>query len=163
MQTIWKILCGFMLLALVKSYHTKYSQNYSKGLWCCFIRYNSNGLREAKKIFGLDIEIVYAPWDLKWFISNFKNSAEALILFEIEIPNMITQSFKNKIPIILSNGRMSKSSFERYKKFNFLSNIVFQKITHAFVQSEAHKERFNLLGIDNQRISNVGSVKLMLK
>ena len=23
----------------------------------------------------------------------------------------------------------------------------------------AHKERFNLLGIDNQRISNVGSVK----
>ena len=120
------------------------------------------GLREAKKIFGLDVEIVYAPWDLKWFISNYFKTYEpkSLILFETEIwPNMITQAFKNKIPIILSNGRMSKSSFERYKKFNFLSNTVFQKITHAFVQSEAHKERFNLLGIDNQRISVVGSVK----
>ena len=120
------------------------------------------GLREAKKIFGLDIEIVYAPWDLKWFISNYFKTYEpkSLILFETEIwPNMITQSFKNKIPIILSNGRMSDSSFKRYKKFNFVSNTVFQKITHAFVQSEAHKERFNLLGIDNHKISNTGSVK----
>ena len=120
------------------------------------------GLREAKKIFGLDIEIVYAPWDLKWFISNYFKTYEpkSLILFETEIwPNMITQSFKNKIPIILSNGRMSDSSYNRYKKFNFLSNKVFQKITHAFVQSEAHKERFNLLGIDNHKISNTGSVK----
>ena len=124
------------------------------------------GLREAKKIFGLDIEIVYAPWDLKWFISNYSKTfkPKALILFETEIwPNMITQSFKNKIPIILSNGRMSESSFERYKKFNFLSNTVFQKITYAFVQSEAHKERFNLLGVDNQRINNVGSVKFDFK
>ena len=120
------------------------------------------GLREAKKIFGLDIEIVYAPWDLKCFISNYFKTYEpkSLILFETEIwPNMITQSFKNKIPIILSNGRMSESSFKRYKKFNFLSNTVFQKITHAFVQSEAHKERFNLLGIHNHKISNTGSVK----
>ena len=120
------------------------------------------GLREAKKIFGLDIEIVYAPWDLKCFISNYFKTYEpkSLILFETEIwPNMITQSFKNKIPIILSNGRMSDSSYKRYKKFNFLSNKVFQKITHAFVQSEAHKERFNLLGIDNHKISNTGSVK----
>ena len=120
------------------------------------------GLREAKKIFGLDIEIVYAPWDLKCFISNYFKTYEpkSLILFETEIwPNMITQSFKNKIPIILSNGRMSDSSYNRYKKFNFLSNKVFQKITHAFVQSEAHKERFNLLGIDNHKISNTGSVK----
>jgi 3-deoxy-D-manno-octulosonic-acid transferase len=120
------------------------------------------GLREAKKIFGLDIKIVYAPWDLKWFISNYFRAFEpkSLILFETEIwPNMITQSFKNKIPIILSNGRMSESSFERYKKFSILSNTVFQKITHAFVQSKAHKERFNLLGIDNQKISTVGSVK----
>ena len=54
---------------------------------------------------------------------------------------------------------MSDSSYNRYKKFNFLSNKVFQKITHAFVQSEAHKERFNLLGIDNHKISNTGSVK----
>jgi len=120
------------------------------------------GLREAKKIFGLDIEIVYAPWDLKCFISNYFKTYEpkSLILFETEIwPNMITQSFKKKIPIILSNGRMSDSSYQRYKKFNFLSNKVFQKITHAFVQSEAHKERFNLLGIDNHKISNTGSVK----
>ena len=45
------------------------------------------GLREAKKIFGLDIKIVYAPWDLKLFISNYFKTykPKALILFETEI------------------------------------------------------------------------------
>ena len=120
------------------------------------------GLREAKKIFGLNIEVVYAPWDFKWFILNFFKTykPKSLILFETEIwPNMIFQAFNNKIPIILSNGRMSESSFNNYKKLNLLSKEVFTKITHAFVQSEAHKERFNLLGINEKRISSVGSVK----
>jgi 3-deoxy-D-manno-octulosonic-acid transferase len=120
------------------------------------------GLREAKKIFGKDIEVVYAPWDFKWFVLNFFKTykPKSLILFETEIwPNMISQAFNNKIPVILSNGRMSESSFNRYKKLNLLSKEVFAKITHAFVQSEAHKERFNLLGINNKRISSVGSVK----
>jgi 3-deoxy-D-manno-octulosonic-acid transferase len=120
------------------------------------------GLREAKKIFGLDIDVVYAPWDFKWFILNFFKTykPKSLILFETEIwPNMISQAFNNKIPVILSNGRMSESSFNRYTKLNLLSKEVFAKITHAFVQSEAHKERFNLLGINEKRISSVGSVK----
>ena len=120
------------------------------------------GLREAKKIFGLDVEVVYAPWDFKWFILNFFKTykPKSLILFETEIwPNMISQAFNKKISVILSNGRMSESSFNRYKKLKFLSKSVFSKITHAFVQSEAHKERFNLLGVDYSKISTVGSVK----
>ena len=120
------------------------------------------GLREAKKIFGLDVEVVYAPWDFKWFVLNFFKTYEpkSLILFETEIwPNMISQAFNKKISVILSNGRMSESSFNRYKKLKFLSKSVFSKITHAFVQSEAHKERFNLLGINDARISIVGSIK----
>jgi len=120
------------------------------------------GLREAKKIFGLDVEVLYAPWDFKWFILNFIKTykPKSLILFETEIwPNMISQASNKKISVILSNGRMSESSFDRYKKLKFLSKSVFSKITHAFVQSEAHKERFNLLGINDARISIVGSVK----
>ena len=120
------------------------------------------GLREAKKIFGLDVEVVYAPWDFKWFVLNFFKTYEpkSLILFETEIwPNMISQASNKKISVILSNGRMSESSFNRYKKLKFLSKSVFSKITHAFVQSEAHKERFSLLGINDARISIVGSVK----
>ena len=120
------------------------------------------GLREAKKIFGIDIEVVYAPLDFKWFVLNFFKTykPKSLILFETEIwPNMISQAFNNKIPVILSNGRMSESSFNSYKKLNLLSKEVFTKITHAFVQSEAHKERFNLLGINEKRISSFGSVK----
>ncbi len=77
------------------------------------------GLREAKKIFGVDIEVVYAPWDFKWCILNFFKTfkPKSLILFETEIwPNMISQEFKHKAPVILSNGRMSESSLNRSKK-----------------------------------------------
>ena len=101
------------------------------------------GLIEAKKFFGLDVEVVYAPWDFKWFVLNFFKTYEpkSLILFETEIwPNMISQASNKKISVILSNGRMSESSFDRYKKLKFLSKSVFSKITHAFVQSEAHKK-----------------------
>jgi 3-deoxy-D-manno-octulosonic-acid transferase len=120
------------------------------------------GLREANKIFGEDVKVVYAPWDFQWFVSNFFRTYEpkSLILFETEIwPNIISVASNRKIPIILSNGRMSESSFQRYKKFNFFSKQIFRKITYAFVQSAAHKKRFIMLGIDSYKISNVGSVK----
>ena len=120
------------------------------------------GLREARKIFGSEIEIVYAPWDFSLFISSFYKTFNplALVLFETEIwPNMISKMHNKNIPIILCNGRMSESSFNSYKKLSFLSKNIFKKITYAFVQSEAHKKRFHSLGIHHNRISNVGSVK----
>ncbi|MGB0711233.1 MAG: 3-deoxy-D-manno-octulosonic acid transferase [Gammaproteobacteria bacterium] len=120
------------------------------------------GLREARKIFGSEIEIVYAPWDFSLFISSFYKTFNplALVLFETEIwPNMISKMHNKNIPIILCNGRMSESSFNSYKKLSFLSKNIFKKITYAFVQSEAHKKRFHSLGIHLNRISNVGSVK----
>ena len=50
------------------------------------------GLREAKKIYSNDLEVVYAPWDFMLFVNSFlrKFKPKALILFETEIwPSMI--------------------------------------------------------------------------
>ena len=72
------------------------------------------GLREAKKIYGDNLTVVYTPWDLIIFVKKFikKFNPVALIIFETEIwPSMIYQSSKNNIPIILSNARLSKTSY----------------------------------------------------
>ena len=123
------------------------------------------GLREAKKLFGSKVEVVYAPWDFILCVKGFFRSFEpiALILFETEIwPSFIEVASSKKIPIILSNGRMSESSFKRYKIFkSFVKNII-QKITIVLAQSEEHKMRFNKLGASLEKVKQVGSVKFDL-
>jgi len=122
----------------------------------------ATGLREARKIFNTDIEIVYAPWDFWFLVSNFYRTYKpiSLILFETEIwPNMISQAYKKKLPIILCNGRMSDSSYKSYKKFKSFSKQILNKISFVFVQSNSHLERFKALGLNKNKIQNVGSVK----
>ena len=123
------------------------------------------GLREAKKLFGSKVEVVYAPLDFILCVKGFFRSFEpiALILFETEIwPSFIEVASSKKIPIILSNGRMSESSFNRYKIFrSFVKNIM-QKITIILAQSEEHKMRFNKLGASLEKVKQVGSVKFDL-
>ena len=120
------------------------------------------GLREAKKIFESNIEIVYAPWDFSILVSNFYKTYKpiALILFETEIwPNMIDKAFNKKVPVVLCNGRMSDSSHKRYRRFKSLSQKTLNKISFLFVQSNSHLERFHSLGLPKSKIKNVGSVK----
>ncbi|MDA7857344.1 hypothetical protein N9B16_02615 [Gammaproteobacteria bacterium] len=74
------------------------------------------GLREANKIFGSRLKVVYAPWDFILFTSGFFRSfnPKALILFETEIwPSMISIAHSKNIPIILSNARMSEKSYKK--------------------------------------------------
>lgn len=123
------------------------------------------GLREAKKLLGNKVEVVYAPWDLVFCVKGFFRSFDpiALILFETEIwPSFIEVATSKKIPIVLSNGRMSESSFNRYKILgSFIKNII-QKITIVLAQSEEHKMRFNKLGVPIEKVKQVGSVKFDL-
>ena len=75
------------------------------------------GLRHARKLYGNKIIIAYAPWDFFVFVSFFfkKFNPICLILFETEIwPSMISIASKRKIPIVLSNARLSESSLRKY-------------------------------------------------
>lgn len=120
------------------------------------------GLREANKIFGSRLKVVYAPWDFILFTSGFFRSfnPKALILFETEIwPSMISIAHSKNIPIILSNARMSEKSYKNYKQFSLLSKKIISKISIIYTQSKSHTSRFEKLGALSERIKCVGSVK----
>ncbi|MDA9133763.1 hypothetical protein N9J53_02030 [Gammaproteobacteria bacterium] len=120
------------------------------------------GLREANKIFGSRLKVVYVPWDFILFTLGFFRSfnPKALILFETEIwPTMISIAYSKDIPIILSNARMSKKSFKNYKKINLLSKKIISKISIIYTQSNSHASRFEKLGALSEKIKSVGSVK----
>ena len=120
------------------------------------------GLRRAKEIFSEEIVVNYAPWDLVLFINRFLNfyKPDAILIFETEIwPSMIARAFHKRIPLYLVNGRLSHKSYQAYAISSWLLKDTLKKITYSFVQTSKHKERFLKLGIDENRIEAVGSVK----
>ena len=124
------------------------------------------GLREAKKIYGQNLLVVYAPWDFSIFVKSFLNKfrPKALILFETEIwPSMIHACWKNNIPVILSNARLSESSYKKYEFINVFINSTLNKLSLILAQSHEHASRFKALGINNDIIFKVGSTKFDLE
>ncbi len=120
------------------------------------------GLREAKKIYSNDLEVVYAPWDFMLFVNSFlrKFKPKALILFETEIwPSMIHACWYKEIPVILSNARLSEKSLKRYLRFGLFIKTTINKISLILAQSDKHVERFKKIGFDDLEIKKVGSVK----
>ncbi|MAU70090.1 MAG: hypothetical protein CMD40_03035 [Gammaproteobacteria bacterium] len=120
------------------------------------------GLREAKKIYGQRLVVVYAPWDLNLFVKNFlkKFKPKCLILFETEIwPSIVHECWKTNIPIVLSNARLSESSYKRYSIFSGLIDDTLNKFSLILAQSNDHVVRFKNLGINNNIIFKVGSTK----
>ena len=124
------------------------------------------GLREAKKIYNNQLSIVYAPWDFIFFVKNFLNKIDpkALILFETEIwPSMIHECWKKEIPVILSNGRLSESSYKKYNRFKTLIDSTLNKFSLILAQSNDHVDRFKALGVNNDIVIRVGSTKFDFK
>ena len=120
------------------------------------------GLREAKKIYGDKLVVIYSPWDFLIFINNFykKFNPIALVIFETEIwPSMIYFSSKKNIPIVLSNARLSESSFQRYRRLKFFILDTFNKFSLILAQSNEHVHRFESMGVAKNKIKQVGSVK----
>ena len=120
------------------------------------------GLREARKIYQNKLQIVYAPWDFVAFVDRFLNhfNPKALILFETEIwPIFINSSSKRNLPIILSNARLSESSFKRYKSLKFFIKDILSLFSIILVQSKKHAVRFEGIGANKEAIYEVGSVK----
>ena len=119
------------------------------------------GLRRAREIFP-EIVINYAPWDFVFFINRFLNfyKPDAILIFETEIwPSMISRAFHKNIPLYLVNGRLSHKSYQAYSISSWLLKDILKKITYSFVQTRKHKERFLKLGIEENCIEVVGSVK----
>lgn len=120
------------------------------------------GLRHAKKLYGNEIDIVYLPYDFWFFVNGFfaTFNPKALIIYETEIwPSMIMLSKKNKIPVILCNGRLSNKSSKRYLRFKNFFKFIFSNIDLLLVQDQSHKNNFvKIIGNDSS-IKITGSIK----
>lgn len=106
------------------------------------------------------VKVVYVPYDIRFFVRRFLVcfSPKICLLMETEIwPNLIDVCYKNAVPVVVLNARLSEKSHQQLKKYRFIMDATLKKITHIFAQTKSDEMRFRQLGI--QQISCVGSVK----
>lgn len=121
------------------------------------------GHAEARRHLPFACAHVYLPFDFAYIIKPIvKRIAPDLV--------MITETdfwlhFQHAVKscgarLLLVNGKVSTRSYQRYLRFPVLAKYLFAPFDHFFVQGTAYAKRFNHLGIDENKITVTGNLKL---
>ena len=121
------------------------------------------GQRLAQNIFRDEAALVfYFPIDWAWSVRRVlrKIDPAAILMMETELwPHLFRAARKRNTPIVLLNGRISESSFRRYKRIRRFMARVLNDLTLAIMQSEPDAARIRELGLGEDRIMTVGNLK----
>lgn len=107
--------------------------------------------------------VVYLPLDFSYIISPIvrKLSPDLLILTETDFWYNFQRTAKQcGAKIVVINGKLSQKSFKRYRHFSFLAKKMFDGIDHFYVQGETYSYRFQQIGINTDKITITGNLKL---
>ncbi|MCI5050581.1 MAG: 3-deoxy-D-manno-octulosonic acid transferase [Rickettsiales bacterium] len=102
----------------------------------------------------------FVPVDLPGAVDRFLKhwKPDAAIWVESELwPNMIIQTGKRKIPMMLMNARMSDRSQSRWHRFRASFHTLMKPFTTLYAGSENDLRKFKNLGISNMQY--VGNIK----
>ncbi|MGJ8687862.1 MAG: lipid IV(A) 3-deoxy-D-manno-octulosonic acid transferase [Spongiibacteraceae bacterium] len=120
------------------------------------------GSERVREIFGDTVFHVYAPYDTPRAVSRFLDRLRPSIavFMETEVwPNMVCLSADRGIPVVLANARMSEKSARGYGRLGSFSKDIFSRFAMVAAQSEADAARFAQLGVRQDGLAVVGSVK----
>ena len=102
----------------------------------------------------------FSPLDHPKWISNFLNHWKPNVSIRVESeiwPNTLKTLYEKKIPIILVNGKISKRSYNNWKKYPYFANSIFNTISLVLAKSEEEAEKFKVLGAD--KVISIGELK----
>ncbi len=103
----------------------------------------------------------FVPLDVPQFVSRFLAhwQPDLALLVESEIwPNLIMATAARGCPLVLLNGRLSKRSFRRWRRFEGAALPLFGRFDLVLAQNEAYALHFARLGA--KRALAVGNLKL---
>jgi 3-deoxy-D-manno-octulosonic-acid transferase len=108
------------------------------------------------------IRVINSPLDFSFVIKKFLKilNPHLLILNELEIwPNWLSIMEKNRIPVVVINGRISEPAYRKYKKCRWLFKKYFNMVDFYFLQSEVHRERFKTFDLPESKLKVCGNIK----
>lgn len=121
------------------------------------------GQQIARDAFGREAAAVfYFPIDWAWTVRRVLRTLQpaAVIIMETELwPNLFRECRARAIPLALVNGRISITSFRRYKLVLPFISRVLDNISIALMQSEPDASRIRELGMQAERVLMPGNLK----
>jgi 3-deoxy-D-manno-octulosonic-acid transferase len=127
-----------------------------------FSTLTNTGYRVAKQTLSGVEEIFFVPLDFGWVVRRFFSvlRPRLFILAESEYwPHLLRQARRSCQSVILINGRMSRRSHERYRRWRSLVRPVLDNIDYFLVQTETDRQRVESIGIPAQKVEVVGNLK----
>ncbi len=120
------------------------------------------GYETAKTVFPNAEGVYQAPFDFPFAVNRYMDALtpDLLILIETEIwPNLIHAADRRRIPVMLVNGRISDTSYPRYRMIRSVLRPTLRKISLAAMQSERDARRLVELGANPDKTKVAGNVK----
>jgi 3-deoxy-D-manno-octulosonic-acid transferase len=120
------------------------------------------GSQQVIKRFGSQVFHQYVPYDFPWALRRFFKATKPRlgIIMETELwPNVINQSKRINMPLLLINARLSDRSFKSYEKVRFMFKPILNQLTAIFAQSDEDARRFIKLGASASIVQVMGNIK----
>jgi len=118
------------------------------------------GRATSEQLYGDEVLRFYLPYDYPFAVRRFLHHFKPClgILMETEIWfNLIHESHKARVPMLLLNARLSKKSAKGYARVAGLTRNALQKLTAIAAQTQDDAARLMQLGA--QKVSVMGNLK----
>jgi len=116
----------------------------------------------ARKIIEDEEIALFLPFDLTFAVRKALSyiRPSVLIIAETELwPNLITETDRRKIPIVLINGRISERSFHGYSDVKWMISTTLKKMSLLLMRTKVDAERAAKLGADTHSVKVTGNIK----
>jgi 3-deoxy-D-manno-octulosonic-acid transferase len=122
------------------------------------------GLERARQLFGqmANVSVIRYPLDFSKAVSRVLDviKPDVVVLMELEVwPNFLRACGRREIPVVLINGRLTVSSYKRYRLIKPVAAGMFRRLTGICVQDENYAKRFIDLGANPGRVLITGTMK----
>lgn len=124
----------------------------------------STGLKTAGQKYGERLK-AHGPFPLDWFPFSQKAwdkiQPDLVVMVDSELwPEHFHQAQKRGIPIIIINARLSDRSFARLGKLKWLHSLLLPNNLQVITASERQAKRWKSLGLNEDKISISGNLKI---
>jgi 3-deoxy-D-manno-octulosonic-acid transferase len=120
------------------------------------------GMDLAMKELGNTSSIFFFPFDWSFCVKRFLRfyRPRAVVLMETELwPNFLNQCSRISLPVFLVNGRISDTSWRRYRRLRWMTRPMLNKIRTIGAQTRRDGDRLCRLGARQSSVVVTGNLK----
>ena len=122
------------------------------------------GFERGKELYVAagDVELIKYPLDFSPAIARVLDAVrpDVVVLMELEVwPNFVKRCEQRGIPVVQANGRLTETSFRKYRRGGPIVKKMFRRLTLVCAQDDSYGVRFLQLGVAHHHCVITGTMK----